>query len=90
MTLLEVNYTATLGDQFIQNGRKRHKYKFIDCTKAVQGLEILGNTEWAEFMQRVVFHARTMKIDVLATSVEFNKAETEEILGKKGIVVHLD
>jgi predicted transcriptional regulator len=89
MTLLEVNYVSTLQDQFNKVGRRKHRYKFIDCTSAVISLENHGSAEWAEFMQRVIHHAETMKIDVLATPVEFNRYELAQILGKKGIHIPL-
>ena len=89
MNLLEVNYTQTLADQFNKNGRRRHNYKYIDCTKAVASLEELGSVEWQEWMQRLLYHAATMKIDVLAAPDIFNEYELKEILGKKGIHISL-
>jgi len=89
MFVIEINYTATLADQFEKVGRKRHKYKFIDCTKAVLGLEELGNVEWMEMMQRLSHLSETMKPDLIVTPLEFNQYELAEIVGKKGIVVHL-
>lgn len=90
MTVIEINYTATLADQFAQKGRKRHQYKFIDCTQAVAGLEVLGDIEWTEMMQRISFHSRMMKPDLIATPLKFKDYELAEILGKKGIVVNLE
>ena len=89
MTVIEVNYKPTLQEQFNQKGRRRHKYKFIDCIQAVAGLEVLGDNEWAEMMQRISFYSRMMKPDLIATPLEFKDYELAEILGKKGIVVHL-
>lgn len=90
MNILEVNYKPTLEPQFNKKGRRRHKYKFIDCTEAVESLDVLGSVEWHEWLQRVAFTAATMKIDVLATPVDFNKDELAEILGKKGILLPLE
>jgi hypothetical protein len=89
MTVIEINFTSTLADQFEKVGRKRHKYKFIDCTKAVLGLEELGNVEWMEMMQRIAYHSSVFKPDLIVTPLEFNEYELAEITGKKGIVVHL-
>lgn len=90
MNILEVNYKPTLESQFKEKGRRRHKYKFIDCTEAVASLDVLGSVEWHEWYQRVVYYATTAKIDVLATPVDFNKSELAEILGKKGILLPLE
>jgi hypothetical protein len=89
MTILEINYSPTLQEQFNAKGRRRHKYKFMDCTSAMKSMEVLGSVEWVEFMQRVIHHANTMNIDVLASAADFADYELEQILGKKGIHIPL-
>jgi len=92
MTLIEINYTPTLQEQFKSVGRRRHKYKFIDCTKAVLSLKdenIQSAHIWPDFFDRVCFFASTMKPDIIASPVSFNEWELNLLLGKKGIFIEL-
>ncbi len=89
MTLIEINYKPTLKDKKHWQKKRIYKYEFVDCTRAVQSLEIEGDTEWPLFMQRLMAKAEILNPDVVASPVDFADYELELILGKKGVFVNL-